>query len=242
MLRMLQEKYRATRVDLLITTSPPALRFVLEHRALLFPRVPVVFALVAARELPPGPLPDDVIGILDQFDPAKTVEMARRLQPQARRVVVVSGADAFDRMWEDIIRKDLQAQFAGLEVSYLSELPLQQLLSEMARLSPDTIVLYLTMFKDGAGAIHRPPDVVQSVATAATAPTYGFFPSYFGRGVVGGYMNSFEAVGAQTAALAARAKAFCQRAASCVFANPRYGRRITGTSQSSPRCWWRRPC
>jgi signal transduction histidine kinase len=78
------------------------------------------------------------------------------------------------------------------------------MLAELSRLSPDTIVMFLSMFRDGAGTMHRSPDVAQSVATAAAAPTYGFFPSYFGRGVVGGYMNSFEAVGEQTAALALR--------------------------------------
>jgi signal transduction histidine kinase len=202
-LQMIREKYASTRIDLLVAASPPALRFVLEYRIAL-PQVPVIFALVSEQELPPGRLPRDVLGVLDQFDPARTVELARQLQPNARRAVIVSGADAFDTMWEGIVRRDLQQQLAGLEVSYLSAEPLPRLLDEVARLPSDTIVLYLSMFKDGAGTILRSPDTAQSVAAAATAPTYGFFPTYFGRGVVGGYMNSFEAVGKQTAMLAAR--------------------------------------
>src|SRR5262249_23125706 len=43
-----------------------------------------------------------------------------------------------------------------------------------------------------------------SVAAASSAPTYSVFPSYFGRGLVGGYMNSFEAVGQQAATIATR--------------------------------------
>jgi signal transduction histidine kinase len=202
--QFLRDKYKATKLDLVITTSPPALRFALEHRTALFPGVPLIFALVSEQELPLGPLPDDVVGVLDRFDPTKTVQMARRLQPDARRAVIVSGSDAFDTMWEGIVRNEMRPQFEGLEVSFLSGLPLPQVLSELSRLAPDTIVLYLTMFRDGAGATQRPPDVAQSVADAATAPTYGFFPSYIGRGVVGGFMNSFEAVGEQTAALALR--------------------------------------
>jgi signal transduction histidine kinase len=204
MRRLLQDKYRATRLDLVITTSPAALAFALEHHAALFPGVPLIFALVSEQELPPGPLPDDVVGVLDRFDPARTIEMARRLQPDARRVVVVSGSDAFDTMWEGIVRNKMRPQFEGLEVTFLSGLPLPQLLGELSRLSPDTIVLYLSMSRDGAGDILRSPDVAQRVAAAATAPTYGFFASHFGRGVVGGYMNSWAAVGGQTAAVAAR--------------------------------------
>jgi signal transduction histidine kinase len=204
MRRLLQEKYQATRFDLVIATSPPALRFALEQRKALFPSVPLLFALVSEEELPPGSMPEDVVGVLDRFDPVKTVEMARRLQPNARRAVVVSGSDAFDTMWERIVRTEMRPQFEGLEVSFLSGLPLPRMLNELSHVAPDTIVLYLSVFRDGAGVIQRSPDVAQRVAAAAAAPTYGFFPSYFGRGVVGGYMNSFEAVGEQTAALALR--------------------------------------
>ena len=98
MRQFLQEKYAATRIDLVISTSPFALDFVLQHRNALFPNVPFVYALVSPYELPAQRLPNDVIGILDRFDLAKTLEMALRLQPQARRVVVVTGADAFDKM------------------------------------------------------------------------------------------------------------------------------------------------
>ena len=204
MKKYLREKYAATRIDLVISTSPMALDFVLQHRNALFPNVPVVYALVSTYELPAQRLPNDVIGIQDRFDPAKTLEMAKRLQPQARRVVVVTGADAFDKMWEDIARRELQVNDRGLEFNYLSGLPLGRLLEEVAHLPRDTIVLFLTVTRDGTGEIFKSPDVAQKVAADSGAPTYSVFPSYFGRGVVGGYMNSFEAVGEQTAAIALR--------------------------------------
>ena len=202
MQQLLQDKYAATRIDLVVSTSPFALNFVLEHRASLFPRAPVVYALVSNLELPPRPIPPDVIGIVDRFDPAKTLDMARRLQPHARRVVIVTGADAFDKMWEDIARRDLHTNEGGLEFDYLSGLPLSRLLQKVAGLPRDTIVLFLTVMRDGAGETFRSPDVAQKVAAAAGAPVYSVFPSYFGLGLVGGYMNSFEAVGEQTAATA----------------------------------------
>ena len=119
MQQFLREKYAATRIDLVISTSPFALDFVLQHRSALFPNVPFVYALVSTYELPAQRLPNDVIGIQDRFDPAKTLEMALRLQPQARRVVVVTGADAFDKMWEGIARRELQVNDRGLEFNYL---------------------------------------------------------------------------------------------------------------------------
>ena len=88
------------------------------HRPSLFPRVPVVYALVSTLELPGRPIPTDVISILDRFDLANTLDMARHLQPDARRVDIVAGADAFDTMWENFARRDLHPSAGGLEFRY----------------------------------------------------------------------------------------------------------------------------
>ena len=119
-------------------------------------------------------------------------------------MVIVTGADAFDKMWEDIARREVQTNATDLQFDHLSGLPLPQLLEEVARLPRDTIVLFLSVMRDGAGQTFRPPDVAGKVAAAASAPVYSVFPSYFGLGLVGGYMNSFEAVGDQTAVIALR--------------------------------------
>ncbi|HEX6692782.1 MAG TPA: hypothetical protein VF110_16710, partial [Burkholderiales bacterium] len=177
-LRLLREKYQAKQIDLVVTTSPPAFNYLLEHRRELFPSAPHVYALVSELELPSRPLAGDVIGVLDRFDAVKTVELARALQPSAQRVAVVSGVDAFDRMWEEIARRDLQPRFGGMEFTYLSGLPLPRLLEEVAALPADTIVLYLSVLRDGDGQVLRAPDVLQKLSAASSAPTYGLFPSY----------------------------------------------------------------
>jgi len=118
--------------------------------------------------------------------------------------VVVTGAEAFDRMWEDIVRRELQPSLQGLQFTYLSGLPLPRLLDEVARVPRDSIVLCLSVAKDGAGQLFKSPEVAQKVAAAAGAPTYTPFPNHFGSGQVGGYMNSFEAVGRRAAGIAAR--------------------------------------
>ena len=201
MSRLLREKYAAIPIHLVITTSPYALGFVMEYQQALFPNVPVVFALVSAGELPPQPLPNHMIGILDRFDLGKTFEMARRLQPDARRVVVVTGADVFDKMWEGIARREFSTAADGVEFDYWSGLPLPRCWSK-SRGCPETRSLYFSGHAGRRWRSFRPPEVAQRVAAESGAPTYSVFPSYMGRGVVGGYMNSFEAVGAQAAAVA----------------------------------------
>ena len=204
MQQFLREKYSATHIDLVISTSPFALDFVLQHRSALFPNLPFVYALVSSQELPAQRLPNDVIDIQDQFDPAKTLRWRCDCNRRPVEFVVVTGADAFDKMWEGIARRELRVNDRGLEINYWSGLPLGQLLEQVAHLPRDAIVLFLTVMRDGTGETFKPPDVAQEVAAASGAPVYSVFGSYFGRGVVRGYMNRFEAVGERTAAIALR--------------------------------------
>ena len=79
---------------------------------------------------------------------------------------------------------------------------MQELLNELSRLPPRTIVLHTTFFRDGTGQAFVPHDVVGRVSKAASVPVYGFIDQYVGRGLVGGDVYSFAAHGAQAAMLA----------------------------------------
>ncbi len=89
----------------------------------------------------------------------------------------------------------------------LTALPLQELLAELSRLPPQSIVLFVSFFQDGAGAPFIPHDVVQRVSASANAPVYGFVDQYLGRGIVGGSLYSLAAHGAEAAKLVLQALA-----------------------------------
>ena len=60
------------------------------------------------------------------------------------------------------------------------------------------------MFRDGIGQPFVPHEVVERVSSAASVPVYGFLDQYLGRGIVGGSLYSFSAVGAETAKMVLR--------------------------------------
>ena len=117
---------------------------------------------------------------------------------------MVSGAAPYDKMLAGLAERELRLNGSGLEMDSFLGLPLGRILEEVAHLPEDTIVLYLTVFRDGAGESFKQPDVVQKVAAASGAPVYSMFGSYFGHGIVGGHIVSFEAAGDQAAAVALR--------------------------------------
>src|SRR6516225_1357209 len=89
-----------------------------------------------------------------------------------------------------------------LDFQYLTTLPLQNLLTELSHLPPQTLVFYTTVFRDGAGETLVPREIAQRVSAAANAPTYGFFEQYVGQGIIGGKVNSLSAHGVEAGKLA----------------------------------------
>src|SRR5262245_27005382 len=194
----LSEKYAATQLDLVATIGPQALAFALERRSTLFPHAAIVFMginEVRAKDLPPP----NTTGVVSRFDPAKTVELALALQPDASHLAVVTGAADFDKEWEETARRELKPFESRLQIDYLSGLPLRHLLFAVSHLPPNSILLYLSVFQDGTGERFIPRDVAQKLAAAANAPVYSVYETLIDHGIVGGYVASFEAMGAEAA-------------------------------------------
>lgn len=204
MASLLRDKYSADPIDLVVSVGPQALAFLRERRTTLFPNAPLVFAAVSEASIDRPGMPSNSTGVISRFDAADTLELALRLQPHATRVTVVTGASVFDRQWEAVAREQLAPYADRLDVTYLAGLTLPRLLDALAGLPPTAIALYLTIFEDGAGELFTPRDLVQRLSDAAGAPLYGVYEPYVGRGAVGGFVESFEAMGAATARLTAR--------------------------------------
>lgn len=200
----LADKYARSRLDLVIATGSEALDFMLQRRAALFSEAPLVFAGISEDELEARQLPAGVTGIVSLSDPKPTLDLALRLQPKARRVVVVIGAAPIDKTWIPTAEPTLRAYQGRLEVRYLTGLPMADLLREVSHLPPDTFILYLTIFRDGTGKQFLPRDVADTLSAAANAPVYGVYDTYVGRGIVGGGVMTFDALGAAAGKLGQR--------------------------------------
>jgi len=200
----LKRKYAGRKVDLVIAGLAPALDFALRHRDDLFPGVPVVFCAVEQGEALSRDLPDDVVGVPIRMELAATLDLALRLHPDTAEVFVVAGRAEFDTRWEAEARRVFRAFEGRVAFTYLTGLPLDELLHRVSHLPERSVVYYLHVFEDGDGAIHVPSDVAERVAAAANAPVYGHVDTYVGRGVVGGRVFRFERSGTEAAEIGLR--------------------------------------
>jgi signal transduction histidine kinase len=195
-------KYSDLPLDTVITVGPDALQFMLDNREDIAPSAPIVFSAITQSTARDISGVSDVGGVISHFDAEKTIELALRLQPDASRIVVMTGSSNFDRSWQDSARHDLQKFESDLEIDYVSGLTIAGFKDAAARLSKNTILLILTVFEDADGYKFIPRDAAAEIAPASGAPAYAVYSSFLGTGIVGGFMETFESVGRDAANLA----------------------------------------
>ncbi|HEX2491482.1 MAG TPA: ABC transporter substrate binding protein, partial [Blastocatellia bacterium] len=199
-----RQKYAGKRVDLIVAVMGPSLDFALKYGEDLFPGTPIVFCAIDSRELKGRSLGPNVTGVLVKREFKPTLDLALQLQPDTRQIVFVGGAAEFNRYWEQEARQELRELEGRAPIKYLTGLPMDELQKELASLPPHTLILYLHIFKDGAGNAFNPIESLSLVAQKANAPIYIFFDQYQGYGAVGGHVYSFERHGAKAAQLGLR--------------------------------------
>ena len=118
--------------------------------------------------------------------------------------MVVGGTSPFDRHLLELAQNELKAFEGRLTFQYLTELPMGNLAAAVSRLSPQSVILFVTFFRDGAGRAHIPHDAVARLSEAANVPIYVFVDQYLGRGTVGGHLYSLERHGNSAAELGVR--------------------------------------
>ena len=199
------DKYRGVRVDVVVPVGLRAARFALGELRPVLSSVPVVFALSSAPETSVKALPPNVTGRLaspSRFVP--TLALARRLQPDAERIVVIGGAGPGDSVSVSAAVIAARSQPDELPVEVITGLPLEHLLTRVRQIPPRSIVLFGNYRQDGRGEAFDPVDIVGTIARATPAPMYAQLRSFVGEGVVGGAVITFADEGMRTGKLVAR--------------------------------------
>ncbi len=201
---LLAKKHRGLRFDVVMPLGDVALGFAERHRAALWPGAPIVFFSVSGDRLLDHPPAANVTGITIDFDERGSLALARRLQPDATRLVLVAGASEYDRYWWPRLREAAGRGAAGLEVVESFGRPMRSVIDSVSRLDRRSIVLYTTISRDGDGQQFQPRIVAEQLSRLSQAPLYSIFETQVGYGVVGGSIASLAAQGRQAAALALR--------------------------------------
>jgi signal transduction histidine kinase len=202
----LKQKYRNTRVHVIVAAQTNAFDFVRTYKSEIWPAAAVVFHSVDVDALKRRELDSLTTGVaVDQREAiAKTIDLALRLRPAARRIIVVGGTSPIDRMLQSFAREALARLPASISVEYRVDEALADLVVAAAAFPPDAVLLALTVYHDGAGELRVPREAFAKVAAASSIPVFAPFETFVGHGAVGGVSDSFPERGRSVGALVAR--------------------------------------
>ena len=199
----LGKKYQGKKIDLVVSDSGPALKFLLRHGEQLWPGTPEIFTFVDRREVPPT-LPANMTGIASALNFGPTVDLALQLMPNIHRVFFVSGASPREEAYRRLSEQEFR-RFAGkIDITYLHDLPLSELLIQVSQLPADSALVFFTMLRDATGHPYTSAQVLPMVTATANVPVYVLFDSDIGTGAVGGVVLDLEHDAEQAAGLGLR--------------------------------------
>jgi PAS domain S-box-containing protein len=198
-------KYKKLRPDVILAVGPSPLKFMVESHEKIFRDIPVVFCATTPEQAGNPKLNSNFAGVWINFDPAKTLEVALQLQPATQHVVVVGGSGATDRLLVGIVRGALRRYEGKVEITYLTDLAMSTLLDQLKRLPPHMIIFYALIRQDATGKHFIPAtQSVPMITAVANAPVFVNSDSLVGTGAVGGYVNSYAALGQIVSRIATR--------------------------------------
>jgi signal transduction histidine kinase len=196
--REVVRKYRGQHFDAILAFGAAALTFAVSQRSEFEGEPPIVFGGIGDAVVARLDLPQAVHGIRSVYSLPETYALARRLQPDATRTVVMTGSGVFDRSWQETAREEL-ASMTGPPIEFVSGLTLEEFAAFAAALDPSTILIILTIYRDAAGQSFTPVNAGEIIARASAAPSYAAYDTFIGRGVVGGQVQRFRDIGAAMA-------------------------------------------
>lgn len=189
LLRLYKEKYRDEKFDAVVVSDNDAYQFATEYRHILFPDAPLIFCGV--NDLDTGSLEQgNVTGVEELFDLRRTLDVALKIHPDKKRMVVVGDLSTAGLA----IRRQVEAVVPlyedRLEVVYWSHLSLGEVLKRLDTLTPDTFMFFIPFYQTIGGRFYTAEEVMQAIYMESTVPIYTAWEFLLGHGAVGGRLIS----------------------------------------------------
>lgn len=199
-----QFKFRSTRFDLIVTSDNNAYEFIINHGEELFPGVPIVFCGINDVDAADVPMRERMTGILEEFDVPANIAIATRLHPGRKRLVVIGDKSLTGVAIANQVRAQIPKLPRDIQVDFLDEFSLEQLLSLVRSNSKDSIFFFIPFYKDVGNTVYSAQDLLKIVWQKTGVPLYAAWEFLLGHGMVGGKLVSGHAHGQAAARIGLR--------------------------------------
>jgi PAS domain S-box-containing protein len=180
-------KYKKIQLDAIITTDDNALWFAVKYHKRIFNEAPVSFcgindyrkSLLEGRQ--------QFTGLVEVLDIKPTIDLALRLHPGTRKIVVVvdSTPTGLGQIRDVAV---IARQYNNLKFEYLEgkDISHAELFERLRSLPQDSIVLLAVWLRDKNDVYLSSDEGGPLISSNSTVPVYGIIDMYYGSGIVGG--------------------------------------------------------
>ena len=202
--RLYRLKYARRPLAVVFVTDNAALDFALLHRKEIFPGAKIVFSGINGYTEKTLAGQKEVTGVVEDVDPTGTVDVALKLHPDAREVLVIfDGTESGQAARNSVAAK--VAQYRGrVKFRFLDDALVSEIEKEVKRMSPGNLVIQGAYSRDRNGKTYNLDEVVKIIAPGSPVPIYGLWEAMCGRGIVGGSLLSGRIQGEEAARMGLR--------------------------------------
>jgi two-component system, NarL family, sensor kinase len=199
----LRTKYSERKVDVVIAASTVSADFLLKYRGDIFSDAPIVLHVLNQTQLRARTSGTPLRGVIADNTHARTLDLALRLHRSVQRVFIINGTVEHDKTVEAFLKEQLSEFKDKVEITYLTDLPLGELLTRVENLPGNSLIFFNRQDYEERGLSMSMFDVLSLVAASAKVPIYST-GAFVGYGTIGGYAFNDHEFGSQAAAMALR--------------------------------------
>ncbi len=189
LLRLYKEKFENEQFDVVMASDNDAFAFASQYRDMLFPGVPLVFCGV--NDLEDSALAQgNVTGVVEQFDLIQTLDVALKLHPDKRRMIVVGDDSTAGLAIKRQIEAVVPAYRDRLSVEYWTNLSLRTVVEGAEKLPSDTFLFFIPYYQTIDGRFYTAEEVMEVLYNRSSVPIYTAWEFLLGHGAVGGRLLS----------------------------------------------------
>lgn len=124
---------------------------------------------------------------------SKNISLAKRLQPDAKRLVLIGDNSSLSKRFYEYFKE--YSKNKNMQFLSLSNLSYEEYKNKVKSLSKNDMLFYSLTFKDKNGLKLIPKKAVQELSEIANIPMYIFYSTLATKSVLGGYIIDGKLVG-----------------------------------------------
>jgi PAS domain S-box-containing protein len=197
-------KYRNDKFDVVIVSDNDAFNFARTYHDDLFPATPVVFCGVNNYK-------DSMLdghkyftGVVEETDVKSTIEIALKLHPDVKRIVVVNDKTTTGIAMKNEIMEVVPFFKGSVGFDFLEDFDIEELQDDVREIPSNSIILLSVVNRDRTGNFFAYEESLAFIYKESKVPIYSFWDFYLGGGIVGGMLTSGFQQGKSAAEIALR--------------------------------------